>query len=123
MSTFDYDITYKDVEKKEQKILDKLFQDDMISIFFNKKHNLLSMKDGDTKLLKALGSKDTQKGVIIKKITHNNEGSTFSITVQKDYLEGGEKDAKFILDNNNILSETSVDGVLFFGDARVKRVN
>jgi hypothetical protein len=74
MNTFSYDTSYKDVEKTKTKVLDKVYKDDMISIFFNKKHKLLAMQEGQTKFMQALGSKDTQEGVIVKKIaTQGNQ--------------------------------------------------
>lgn len=117
-----YNVTYKDVETKKEEVLDAVYQDDMISMFFNKKHNLLSMKNNETKRMSALGSEDTQEGVIVKHIKHENDKSVFSVTVEKDYLSGGSKDATFVLDDENILHETRIDGILFFGNARVRRV-
>jgi hypothetical protein len=117
-----YDVSYKDVETKKEEVLDAIYKDDMISVFFNKKNNLLSMKKDETKRMSALGSEDTQEGVIVKHIKHENEKSVFSVTVEKDYLSGGSKDATFILDDENILYETRIEGILFFGDARVRRV-
>jgi len=117
-----YDVSYKDVETTKEEVLDAIYQDDMISMFFNKKHKLLSMKNNETKRMSALGSEDTQEGVIIKHIKREDNKSVFSVTVEKDYLSGGSKDATFILDDDNILHETSIDGILFFGNARVRRV-
>nr|WP_321266739.1 DUF3108 domain-containing protein [uncultured Sulfurimonas sp.] len=117
-----YNITYRDVESTKEKVLDTVYQDDMISMFFNKKHNLLSMQNNETKRMSALGSEDTQEGVIVKHIKHEKDKSVFSVTVEKDYLSGGSKDATFILDDENILHETRIDGILFFGNARVRRV-
>ena len=79
------------------------------------------MKKGDTKLIKAAGSKDTQKGVVVKMLEHKNNKTTFSVSIKKDYLENGSEDLFIILDNDNILYETKIEGVLFFGDAKVKR--
>ncbi len=118
-----YNISEKVIEKNEKEVLDKLFKDDMVSMFFNKKHKLLSMKKGETKLLYAAGSKDTQKGIIVKLINKKNSKSTFSINVKKDYLDGGSRDAIFILDEEHILCETRIEGVLFFGDAKITRIN
>jgi len=117
-----YNISYKDVITKKREVLDDIYQDDMISMFFNKKHNFLEMKDNETRRLNALGSKDTQEGVIIKHIKNENNKTIFSVAVEKDYLSGGSKDATFILDEDNILYETRIDGILFFGNARVRRV-
>ena len=117
-----YNISYKDVESKSEKVLDTIYHDDMISMFFNKKNNLLTMKKNETKRMNALGSDDTQEGVIVKHIRQENDKSVFSVTVEKDYLSGGSKDATFILDSENILYETRIDGILFFGNARVRRV-
>ncbi len=127
MSEFDlihvrYNISYKNVETKKEEILDTIYHDDMISMFFNRSHKFLSMKENETKHINALGSKDTQEGIIVKHIKHENGKSMFSVTVEKDYLSGGSKDATFILDDENILYETRVDGILFFGNARVRRV-
>jgi hypothetical protein len=117
-----YNTTYKDVETTKEKVLDRVYHDDMISVFFNKKHNLLSMKSNETKRMNALGSEDTQEGVVVKHIKQENDKSIFSVTVEKEYLSGGSKDATFILDDENILYETRIDGILFFGNARVRRV-
>jgi len=117
-----YDVSYKDVETKKEEVLDAIYHDDMISMFFNKKNNLLSMKRDETKRMNALGSEDTQEGVIVKHIKNEGEKFVFSVTVEKDYLSGGSKDATFILDGENILYETRIDGILFFGDAIVRRV-
>ncbi|WP_373035199.1 DUF3108 domain-containing protein [Sulfurimonas sp.] len=117
-----YDVSYKDVETKKEEVLDAIYEDDMISMFFNKKNNLLAMKKDETKRMSALGSEDTQEGVIVKHIKHEDEKSVFSVTVEKDYLSGGSRDATFILDDDNILCETKIEGILFFGDAKVRRV-
>ena len=117
-----YNVSYRDVETKKEEVLDAVYQDDMISMFFNKKHNFLSMKKNETKRISALGSEDTQEGIIVKHIKQENDKSVFSVTVEKDYLSGGSKDATFILDDENILHETRIDGILFFGNARVRRV-
>lgn len=117
-----YNVTYKDVESTKEKVLDTVYHDDMISMFFNKKNKLLSMKSNETKRMNALGSEDTQEGVIVKHIKQEDDKSIFSVTVEKDYLSGGSKDATFILDDENILYETRIDGILFFGNARVRRV-
>ena len=47
----------------------------------------------------------------------------YSIHIKKEYLNNGSEEAKFILDSNNILYETSLNGILFFGNAVIKRVN
>jgi hypothetical protein len=117
-----YNVSYKDVETSKEKVLDAVYQDDMISMFFNKRLKLLSMEKDETKRMNALGSEDTQEGVIVKHIKQEHDRSVFSVTVEKDYLSGGSKDATFILDDENILYETSIDGILFFGNARVIRV-
>jgi len=117
-----FDISYKDVETTKKDVIDNVFQDDMVSVFFNRKHKLLAMKNNETKRLNALGSKDTQEGVVVKHIKEENDKSVFSVTVEKDYLSGGSKDATFILDDENILYETRIEGILFFGDAVVRRV-
>ena len=117
-----YNVSYKDVETKKEKVLDTIYRDDMISMFFNKKHKLLAMKKNETKRMSALGSDDTQEGVVVKHIKQEGDKSVFSVTVEKDYLSGGSKDATFILDDENILYETRIDGILFFGNARVRRV-
>jgi len=117
-----YNVSYRDVETKKEKVLDTVYKDDMISMFFNKKHKLLDMKKNETKRISALGSDDTQEGVIVRHIKQENDKSVFSVTVEKDYLSGGAGDATFILDDENILYETKIDGILFFGNARVRRV-
>jgi len=119
--TFKYDTSTKMVEENSTEVLDKLYDDDMVSIFFNKKNNLLYMKQGETKLIQAVGSDDTQDGVIIRFIEHKDDKYMYSVTVKKDYLKGGSEDVTFVLDDNNILFETKVDGILFFGNASVKR--
>lgn len=126
-STFDiihvrYNITHKDVETKKEEVLDTIYKDDMISMFFNKNNNFLSMKDNETKRITALGSKDTQAGVVVQHIKHEDDRAIFSVKVEKDYLSGGSKYATFILDDENILYESRIDGILFFGNARVRRV-
>ena len=121
--TLKYNTTTNIIEKTETEELGRDFDDDMVSMFFNKKHNLLSMKKGEIKLIVAAGSKDTQKGVIVKMIDFKEGKTTFSVSVKKDYLENGSEDLIIILDNNNIVYETKIEGVLFFGDAKVKRVD
>ncbi|MBU0719848.1 DUF3108 domain-containing protein [bacterium] len=118
-----FDKTYRDVETNKKDILDSLFKDDMVSVFFNKRHGLLSMHKGDVKLIYALGSEDTQEGIMVKKLDTKDNKSIFSVMVKKDYIQGGSDDATFTLDKNNILYETRVDGIMFFGDAKVTRVN
>ena len=93
----------------------------MVSIMFNKRNNLLYMKQGETKLVEAVGSDDTQDGVIVRFLEKKDDKYVYSVTVKKDYLEGGSKDVKFILDENNILFETKVEGIVFFGNARIIR--
>jgi hypothetical protein len=117
-----YNTSYKNVVTEKEKVLDEIYYDDMISLFFNKKHKLLSMKENETKHMNALGSKDTQDGVIVKYVKQENNKSIFSVTVEKEYLSGGAKDATFILDDKNILYESRIDGILFFGSAKVRRV-
>ncbi|EQB39584.1 hypothetical protein M947_06215 [Sulfurimonas hongkongensis] len=126
-STFDiisvkYNVTHKDVETTKEEVLDTIYKDDMISMFFNKSNNLLAMKDNEVKRMTALGSEDTQEGVVVKHIKHEGDKSIFSVTVEKDYLSGGSKDAIFTLDDENILYESRIDGILFFGNAVVRRV-
>ncbi|EHP30090.1 hypothetical protein SMGD1_1566 [Sulfurimonas gotlandica GD1] len=117
-----YDTSYEDVETNKKEVLDTIFGDDMISMFFNKKNNLLSMKKNELKRMTALGSKDTQEGVIVKHIKHEEDKYIYTVSVEKDYLSGGSNDATFILDADNILQESRIDGILFFGNARVRRV-
>lgn len=119
--SFEYDISNKIVKKNDVEELDEVYKDDMVSVFFNKRNKLLQMKKGETKLIKAVGSEDTQNGVVIKLIDKKEDKYTYSITLEKDYLEGGSEDVTFVLDSNNILYETRVDGILFFGNATVKR--
>ena len=109
------------VEENSTKELEKVYPDDMVSVFFNKRNNLLYMKQGETKLIHALGSEDTQDGVVIRLIEKKDDKFIFSVRVEKDYLEGGAEDVTFVLDKNNILFETNVDGILFFGSAKVQR--
>ena len=117
-----YNTSYKDVITNKKEVLDEIYHDDMISVFFNKKHKLLSMKNNETKQMNALGSKDTQEGILVRHLREENNKSVFSVTVKKDYLSGGSKDATFTLDDENILYESRIDGILFFGSARVIRV-
>lgn len=121
--TFSYDVTTKLVEENSTEELDKIYTDDMVSVFFNKRNNLLYMKQGETKLVEAVGSDDTQDGVIIRFIEQKDDKYKYSVRVKKDYLSGGAEDVTFILDSNNILFETKVDGILFFGNATVKRAD
>jgi len=108
--------------KKSTKILDEIYDNDMITLFFNKNNHLLQMKIGASKLLRAVGSKDTQKGVIVNLITKTNGKYKYSVTLKKDYLKRGSAKITFILDRENILDEAKLNGILFFGNARVKRV-
>jgi hypothetical protein len=119
--TFDYDKKSKLVKENSTEELDQVYYDDMVSVFFNKRNNLLYMKQGETKLVQAVGSDDTQDGVIIRFLEKKDDKYMYSVTVKKDYLEGGSEDVTFILDSDNILFETKVDGILFFGNATVKR--
>lgn len=121
VNTFKYEHYFKVVEKNSTDVLDKLYHDDMISVFFNKRNKFLYMKQGEEKIVHAVGSEDTQDGVIIRFLEEKDKKYIYSVTVQKDYLEGGSKDVKFILDSNNILFETKVEGIMFFGNAKVKR--
>jgi hypothetical protein len=119
--TLEYDISYEIIESNSTKEIDRVFYDDMISMLFNKRHKLLSLKKGETKTIIAAGSKDTQKGVIVKMIEYKDGKTTFSVSVKKDYLENGSEELFIILDNDNIIYETKIEGVLFFGDAKVRR--
>ncbi|MFT5835459.1 MAG: hypothetical protein ACI9RG_000348 [Sulfurimonas sp.] len=60
--------------------------------------------------------------LVVKHIRQEDDKYIFSVRVKKDYLSGGSKDATFILDSENILYETRIDGILFFGNASVRRV-
>ena len=119
--TFKYDVSTKFVEKNEKEELDEVYKDDMVSVFFNKRNNLLQMRKNETKLVRAVGSEDTQEGVVIKFIDKKEGKYIYTLTLKKEYLEGGSEDVTFVLDSNNILYETKVDGILFFGNATVKR--
>lgn len=121
VNTFKFDKACKVVEENSTKELDRVYKDDMVSIMFNKRNNLLYMKQGETKLVEAVGSDDTQDGVIVRFLEKKDDKYVYSVTVKKDYLEGGSKDVKFILDENNILFETKVEGIVFFGNARIIR--
>jgi len=111
------------IEKKNKiKKLDEIYYDDMVSIFFNKRNRLLDMKIGGSKLIYAAGSKDTQKGILVELKDIQKEKYIYSMKIKKKYLENGYKEAEFILDAQNFLSETSIEGILFLGDAVIKRV-
>jgi len=111
------------VEKKEKsKIMDHIYYDDMITIFFNKKNHLLDMRVNESKTIYAVGSKDTQKGMEVELKEINGDKYIYIMKIKKDYLEDGSNEAQFILDKNNFLYETSLEGILFFGDAVIKRV-
>ncbi len=110
------------VEENKTKELDELYDNDMVSVLFNKRNNLLDMKKGDTRLIHAVGSKDTQDGIIIKLIKKEDDKYIYMVTLKKEYLEGGSEEVTFILDNNNILFEAKVDGIFFFGSATLRRV-
>lgn len=112
----------KIVQESKREELDELYENDMVSALFNKKNNLLSMKRGESKLIHAVGSKDTQDGIIIKLIKQDDERYIYMVRLEKEYLEGGSEDVTFILDSNNILLEAKVDGIFFFGSARLRRV-
>ena len=111
----------KFINEKSTKILDKVYDNDMVSVLFNKKNNLLKMKIGESKLIRATGSKDTQKGIIVKLVSINGGKYKYSVMLKKDYLKGGSAKVTFILDSNNILYKAKVNGILFFGNATVKR--
>jgi len=119
--SFKYIDTDETIENEDEEILDKMYENDMVSVFFNKKNNFLAMQKNETKVIYAVGSKDTQKGIIVKLIDKNKDKYTFSIKLNKDYLFGGSNDAVFVLDSDNILYETSLDGILLFGKASIKR--
>jgi len=123
VSTFKYDVTRKNEQKRDVKVLDEIYQDDMVSMFFNKRLNLLSMKVNDTKLVHAVGTRDTQEGVIVKLREKKKNRYVYGITIEKDYLTGGSEDATFVLDGDNVLYETRLGGISFFGDARIRRLN
>jgi len=55
-------IRSKFINEKSTEILDKVYNNDMVSVLFNKKNDLLKMKINESKLLQATGSKDTQEG-------------------------------------------------------------
>ncbi len=112
----------KIVEETKIEELDEIYDNDMVSVLFNKRNDLLSMKKGDIKLIHAVGSEDTQDGIIIKLIKNVDEKYMYMVTLEKDYLEGGSEDVTFILDNNNILFEAKVDGIFFFGNASLRRI-
>jgi len=111
------------LEKKDKKkVIKKIYHDDMITIFFNKRNKFLDMKTKESKVVYAVGSKDTQKGIEIALKEIKDDKYIYSMKLQKEYLEDGSTEAEFILDKNNFLYETSLNGILFFGDAVIKRV-
>jgi hypothetical protein len=111
------------IEKKEkQKVIKNIYYDDMISIFFNKRNKLLEMKKNESKVIYAVGSKDTQKGIDIELINIQNNRYIYRMKLKKSYLEDGSTEAEFILDKDNFLYETSLNGIMFFGNAVIKRV-
>jgi hypothetical protein len=120
--SFKHDISSKIVKEHSEKILNKVYKDDMVSMFFNKRLQLLSMAKNDVKIVHAVGSKDTESGMAVKLISVKGGKYTYSIRIEKDYLSDGSEDATFILDANNILHETKLAGIMFFGDARVRRL-
>ena len=109
------------IDEKSTETLDEVYNNDMVSVLFNKKINLLNMKKGEPKLVQAAGSKDTQEGIIVNLVSVIDGKYTYSVVLKKDYLENGSADVTFILDSDNILYEAKVDGILFFGNAIVKR--
>ena len=111
----------KFIYKKSTKILDRVYNNDMVSVLFNKNNNLLKMKIGKSKLIYAVGSKDTQKGIIVNLISVIDGKYKYSVILKKDYLKGGSAKVTFILDSDNILDEAKVNGILFFGNATIKR--
>jgi len=127
--TTDVDITNLSVirtmhiEKKDSsKIIKNIYHDDMITIFFNKRNKLLDMKEKESKIVYAVGSKDTQKGMYVALKEIKNDKYIYSMKIKKDYLEDGSTEAEFILDKDNFLFETSLNGIMFFGNAVIKRV-
>jgi len=120
--SFKHDVSSKILKEHSEKVLNKVYKDDMVSMFFNKRLQLLAMNKNDVKIVHAVGSKDTEGGMAVKLIAVNGGKYTYSIRIQKDYLSGGSEDATFILDANNILHETKLAGIMFFGDARVRRL-
>ena len=114
-------INSKFINEKSTEILDKVYNNDMVSVLFNKKINLLNMKIGEPKLVHAAGSKDTQEGIIVHLVSIVDGKYRYSVILKKDYLESGSAKVTFILDSDNILYEAKVDGILFFGNATVKR--
>jgi len=121
IGTFNYDTSYKIIKKNETETLNKIYKDDMVSMFFNKSLKLLNMEHDEEKIVYAVGSEDTQNGMLVKLKKIQNEHYTYSIRINKDYLEGGSEEASFVLDKNNVLYETKLEGILFFGDATIKR--
>jgi len=93
----------------------------MVSVLFNKKNNLLKMKIGESKLIHATGSKDTQEGIIVHLVSIIDGKYKYSVILKKDYLKGGSAKVTFVLDSDNILYDAKVDGILFFGNATVMR--
>ena len=120
--TFSYDSSSEIVRSAKTKIIDELYKDDMVSIFFNKRNKLLEMQKDETKIIQAVGTKDTQKGIVVKLIKEEQGKYIYSIRIEKDYLSEGSEDATFILDADNILYETKLAGITFFGDARIQRL-
>ena len=110
------------IHKKSTKILKRVYNNDMVSVLFNKNNHLLNLKVGKSKLIYAVGSKDTQKGIIVKLINIIDGKYKYSVTLKKDYLQGGSAKVTFILDSNNILDEARLNGILFFGNATIKRL-
>ncbi len=123
LASFSYDSSTETIRSKKTKILDKLYADDMVSVFFNKRHKLLDMQKEEIKIIQAVGTKDTQKGIVVKLIKKEDGKYIYGIRIEKDYLSDGSEDATFILDSDNLLYETRLAGIAFFGDATVKRLD
>jgi len=106
------------INKNSTDILKKVYHNDMVSVLFNKNVKLLNMKKGDIKIVYAVGSNDTQDGIVVKLINIVNHKYVYSIILKKDYLAGGSSTVTFILDSNNLLYVARLDGILFFGNEK-----
>lgn len=121
IKTFSYDTTYELITKEREKVIDKLYKDDVVSLFFNQKNKLLGMNEGSTYFVQALGNKDVQKGMYVTLINIEDGKYTYSLQVEKDYLTSGSEQATFTLDSKSILYESKLAGIMFFGDAVIRR--
>jgi len=107
-------------------------KDDLLSLFFNTKKILPSLKEGDQKQLSAIGSK-TPNCIIdievpagenrsyLQEVMADNEGRLLTIILHQDIFQSKEGRLHVIFDEEGLATNVLLKDVILFGDIRGER--